>query len=223
MRSGRCLVIGAGDFSARGLRPRGGDLVIAADGGLDALRAAGILPALVVGDMDSLSGSSQGLRLLRFPRRKDDTDIALGIRLGLARGYGHFMLYGASGSRPDHFFANLQLISSLSRRGHRAMIVAPGFSVYALSGGRLVLPGCKKGARVSVFSVSAASTGVALEGLAFPMAGGTLRSAWPLGVSNQAVSRPVAVGVRRGSLLVFAEETVFQEPVYLRLQGPVKD
>ncbi len=204
--SGRCLIVGAGDVTSRGLRPRPGDLLIAADAGLLALRALGLRPHLVVGDMDSMQGPVQGLPLLRFPIRKDDTDLALAVRAGRGLGYRRFVLYGASGGeREDHFIAALQLMAGLSQQGLRVRLVAPRFRVEALHDGSLLIP-TRPGTTVSVFSHSAQSLGVSLQGLDYAADDLTLLSGQPLGVSNRALHRSALIGVRQGTLLIFVAE-----------------
>ena len=50
----RCYIVGAGDNRATSFLPVEGDLVIAADGGLEILQKLGITPHLILGDFDSL-------------------------------------------------------------------------------------------------------------------------------------------------------------------------
>ena len=49
-----CYIIGAANTDNMYIDKQGCDFIIAADGGLAALEAAGIAPDLVVGDFDSL-------------------------------------------------------------------------------------------------------------------------------------------------------------------------
>lgn len=205
MRTGSCFVVGAGNVTARGLAPRPGDLLLAADGGLDALRRLGLRPACVVGDMDSARGSSRGVPALRFPARKDDTDLALAVKLGRRLGYRRFLLYGASGgAREDHFLAALQLMGGLSARGLRLSLVAPAFTIHTLCNGQRIFQS-RPGATVSVFSHSARSLGVRLRGLSFGAEGLTLSHDRPLGVSNQALGNRFLAGVREGRLMIYIE------------------
>lgn len=200
MRTGRCFIVGAGDFCARGLRPGPGDLLIAADGGCAPLLRMGLRPRLLVGDMDSLGTSAPGVPRLRFPVRKDETDLALSVRAGLARDYRRFLIYGASGGRrEDHFLAALQLMAGLSEEGLRLRLVAPRYDVWALHDGRLLIP-TVPGATVSVFSHSGQSLGVTLRGLDYPAEGLRLTSARPLGVSNRALGRSARIRLWSGEL-----------------------
>ena len=62
MRTGRCFVVGAGDVTPRGLVLRPDDMLIAADGGLDALTPLDLRPHCLVGDMDSLQSRKGEIR-----------------------------------------------------------------------------------------------------------------------------------------------------------------
>lgn len=205
MQEGRCFVVGAGDFTTRGLSLRRGDLLLAADGGLEALHRAGLRPHAVIGDMDSYEGSLAGHRLMRFPKLKDDSDLALGLRLGKQLGFRSFLLYGASGGqREDHFVAALQLMAGGAMEGLRLRMVAPRFTAYALHNQHALLP-ARPGCMVSVFSHSPESRGVRLQGLQYEARDLTLKSSRPLGLSNTALHGRVLAGVRQGLLLVFVE------------------
>lgn len=206
MRNRVCYIIGAGDFTARGLSPKPGDMVIAADGGYAALKKLGIRPHAVIGDMDSYQGRVAGVPLIRFPTKKDDTDTSLALRLGLRRSFRHFRLFGASGDRIDHFQANLQLMHSLSRRGCHLRLMAPGFTVYAVSNSGLAIHGVQPGQTVSVLAFGGIAQGVTLRGLLYPLRNATLSHLFPLGVSNRAVRPVIGVRVRRGTLMVFVME-----------------
>ena len=205
MREGRCFIAGAGDLCARGLHPGPGDMLIAADGGYAGLRRLGFYPDLVIGDMDSYRGSVRGIPLLRFPVRKDDTDLSLAVKAGISQGFRRFVLYGASGgAREDHFLAALQLMAGQSRKGLLMRLIAPDFDVYALH--NAILPiSTRDGMTVSVFSHSKQSLGVTLKGLHYEAADLRLQSDFPMGVSNAAKGSRVLIGVQQGTLLVWVQ------------------
>lgn len=50
----KCIIAGAGDFFGMPFSPQKGDYIIAADGGYENLKTAGIRPDLLVGDFDSM-------------------------------------------------------------------------------------------------------------------------------------------------------------------------
>ncbi|MBE0600488.1 MAG: thiamine diphosphokinase [Firmicutes bacterium] len=198
-----CYLVGAGSFTLRDLYPKEGDLVIAADDGYTVLRAAGFTPDLLVGDFDSLATVPDDIPVKAFPPEKDKTDMALALEEGLARGYRTFRLYGASGGRADHTFANLQLLCGCARLGCDCKMVCPDFDAYAVTNGTLRLPEHGKGKTVSVFCHGDKARGVTLEGLKYPLDGATLTGDSPLGVSNETTGETPVVTVVSGTLLVY--------------------
>jgi len=202
MNKGTAYIVGAGDFTPRGLLPGKGDILIAADGGFDALLRFGIRPQLVLGDMDSITACPRGIARLRFPAQKDLTDLALAIRLARARGYRRFKLYGATGGRLDHTLASFQTLAGLAREGLFGMIIAPDLVAYGLSRGRMDFPPLKAGTAVSVFAAGGKAEGVSLKGLAYPLQDASLSPFVPLGVSNRATGRAFSVSLRQGLVII---------------------
>ena len=205
---GSCYVVGAGEFTSKGFFPQAEDLVIAADGGYDALHALGVQPHLLVGDMDSLSHLPVDIPTFRAPVEKDDTDMSLALEAGCARGFKSFVIYGGGGGRMDHFWANLQEMGRLSRCGYEVRMVCCGYEVIALTGGVLKLPSRAQGTLVSVFCHGEQAKGVSLEGLKYPLVNATLTCDKPLGVSNEYTGETACVTVENGTLLII----VFNEP-----------
>ena len=197
-----CYLIGAGDFTARGLEPAGGDLVIAVDAGYETLARAGVKADLLVGDLDSLGYRPTGVPVLAFPPEKDDTDMGLAISEGWTRGYRDFALYGADGGRLDHTLANLQLLGGLSARGASARMACAGQDIFTVTDGVLALPPRRTGVIVSVLCHGSRARGVTLRGLKYPLTDATLSCDRPLGVSNEYAQGSASVTVAQGTLLV---------------------
>lgn len=195
-------IAGAGDFTRRGFHPNRSDIVIAADGGFEALNRAGIRPSIILGDMDSIGSLPGGIARLRFPKKKDLTDLTLAARFARARGFTRVKLYGATGGRIDHSLANFQLLAGLSRLGTRCVIMAPGFTMFALTDRSLFLPPLPRGTLVSVFCHGENVSGVSLSGLKYPLSNADLSPFEPLGVSNEALGQPIHIRVLKGTLLV---------------------
>lgn len=200
-----CCIIGAcapGDIV---VPDRERTLIIAADGGLHYLEACGITPDLIVGDFDSLGRVPEGENIIRHPVEKDDTDTMLAVKLGLERGCGVFLLYGCIGGRIDHTFANLQTLLFIAEQGARGYLVGDGWVSCAIRCGELEFPADLSGT-VSVFCPDGTAEGVTLEGLFYPLTEGTLKSSFPLGVSNHFTGKAARISVRNGALLVMWEE-----------------
>ena len=202
----RCYIVGAGDNRATSFLAGDGDLVIAADGGLEILREMGITPHLILGDFDSLGYIPTGADVLSYPVRKDDTDLLLACREGLERGYTRFCIYGGlGGARLSHTVASLQTLRFLAERGAKGILYGDGCRVYLLEDEAMTFP---KDATGHLSLLAATDTAVVtVKGASYEGENLTLTGAYPLGVSNSFCGREVAVTVSRGQVFVIVEET----------------
>lgn len=198
-----CYIIGAGEFFGT-LNPGDDDFVIAADGGYTHLIQHGVRCDLLVGDFDSLTALPPELPTLRFPIRKDETDTYLAYRLGVERGYTDFCIYGGTGGRPDHTFANYALLYHAALAGHSARLVGNGFVTEMLLSGTRVLQG-KAGTHLSLFAFGGIARGVSVRGAEYNAENINLTPDFPLGVSNSFTHTPCEISVSEGSLLIMRQ------------------
>jgi thiamine pyrophosphokinase len=182
------------------------DLVICADGGVDAARKWGIVPHVVIGDCDSASASAvawarrRGARVLRYPRDKDKTDTELAVEHALAAGAARVDILGALDGRVDHALANVGLLLQAERRRCRARLLRDRVEVF-VARHRTPLPG-RRGDLVSLLPLFGPAAGITTVGLRYPLRNGRLRPGSTRGVSNVVVRPPASVTVGQGRLLV---------------------
>lgn len=199
---GICYIVGSGDFTPDGLCPQRDDYVIAADGGYRYLENAHIRTDLLVGDFDSLDYVPDNIKIYRFPAEKDDTDMGLALKKGEEKGYRRFRIYAGSGSRPDHFYANLQLLARFAMKGYEVSLHAPEFNVYALYNGRISLKR-EKGTVFSVFAVTDTVNKVTIENAKYETINQSLKNTFPLGVSNEFTENETFILAKGGAVIVF--------------------
>ncbi len=201
-----CYIFGAGDFRALHTQPAADDYVIAADGGWLACQKAGIAPDLLLGDFDSLGEVPPFSHVERVPVEKDDTDMMLAIKRGLALGHRQFHLYGGMGGRrTDHTIANLQALLYLAHHDADGWLYGDGEAYTAIYNGTTVFSAREQGI-LSVFCFGADAEGVTIRGGQYEVENVTLTSDFPLGVSNHFVGGAIEVSVQRGSLLIGIHE-----------------
>lgn len=185
----------------------GADLLIAADGGALLCSRWGLLPQLVVGDLDSLGAdhgedlARRGTRVVAYPSDKDESDTELAVGIALERGAHEIVLLAAlGGDRLDHAVANLLLVAS-PELGGRLSAVRGNTTVRALHGGaRLVLAG-RAGDLVTLLPVGDAR-GVVTDGLRYPLNDAPLTAGAARGLSNVIERTPASVAIGGGVLLV---------------------
>ncbi len=199
----RCFIFAAGTFYGLRTAPAPGDLVIAADAGYHACEAAGVVPDLLLGDLDSIGVPQVSVPIERLPVEKDDTDTLAAVKLGMARGYTSFHIYGGTGGkRADHTLANLQTLLYLRRRGARGWLYDDDFLWTAIEDESLTVQRTVEWGLFSAFCLGDRAEGVYETGFQYPLEDAVLTPDMPLGVSNHILEPSAVISVRRGALVV---------------------
>jgi thiamine pyrophosphokinase len=182
------------------------DLLIAADGGGNALHEAAVTPHVVIGDLDSLrpavaeAFAAAGVTIARFPPEKDETDLELALLYAAGRGASQIDVLGALGGRWDQGLSNVALLALPELAGLRVRLLDVGQEAY-LARGETTIAGAA-GETVSLLPVGGPARGITTSGLRYPLAGAELHFERSRGVSNEIVAPPAQVRVDEGLLLV---------------------
>ena len=200
---GVCYIVGAGDFTSP-FTPKDDDLVIAADGGFDHLKKFGIRCDLLLGDLDSIKEAPEDVATVRFPVRKDETDAYLAYYEGVRRGYTEFCIYGGTGGREDHTFANYCLLLYAKEEKNTAFLISDKAKISVIKNENVTLYG-SSGKHLSLFPFGSDAEGVSVSGAEYECEKINLKTNFPLTVSNIFKSSPVKIGVEKGALLVMEE------------------
>lgn len=210
MEKGICYVIGAGENYGLDFSPCPGDYVIAADGGLRHLEAAGIIPDLIIGDFDTLGYCPDSPNVIRLHPEKDDTDTLAALKEGIREGYTIFRLYCCTGGRIEHTIANLQLLAFLSGNGMQGFLQDRDTVLTTITDGSLSLPERGQGF-LSVFCHTEKAQGVFLRGLKYELTDAVLTSTFPIGISNEFIGKESSVSVRKGTLLIVLPKDILHQ------------
>ncbi len=186
------------------------DLVVAADGGARYALEAGVVPDLVVGDMDSLGEDlareveGRGASLERHPVKKDKMDGHLAVLAARERGATAADLLCAMGGRPGALFAVSHILLVAERIGLRSTVVADWGRMFVIEGGSRKVEGAWQDS-VSIFPLSGPAAGVTLEGMEYPLENAILEPGDTLGFHNELIGNEARVSVGKGALLVVQE------------------
>ena len=177
--------------------------IVVADAGYKLCRACGLEPDLVIGDFDSGAPISENpnMQVIRLNPVKDDTDTACAYAQAVSHGYKNIVLFGGTGGRLDHTFANFDLCAHAKTQGVALMIVDDHHEIFALQNEIRVING-DAGKYVSVFAVGGACT-VSLRGFAYPLQNYTFEPFSGLGVSNETTAEQAEIEVEKGTALIF--------------------
>lgn len=207
---GRCIIIGAGDLTVSEIPLQPDDFVIAVDGGLDYLEFLQIEPDLILGDFDSVTDSmgeavariekEDPAKVLRLKPEKDDTDMLAALREGLQRGFTEFRLYGATGGRFDHTFANIQCLLFLKNHGATGYLMDGTGMTFVIQNESVGFKASLEGI-LSLFSLCKETKGVTIRGMKYPLENATITNDFPIGISNEFIGEESSICVEDGELL----------------------
>lgn len=183
------------------------DFILSADGGTDYCIKLGIIPDLVIGDLDSISHRTmdilreQKVPINRFPIKKNKTDSQLSIEFLMDMGAAEITIVGAIGSRMDHSLANILLLKSIKDRGVKGKIVDSNNIIFLVDD-ELVIDRMD-GYFVSIVPTQAEGIRVSLKGFEYELSETKIDFASTHGVSNIIKYTRGYVKVHEGECLVF--------------------
>lgn len=180
-------------------------LVIAADGGAANAFSFGLVPDVVIGDLDSIDATTLAeLRRRRvpiesFPRDKDQTDGQLAIERAMADGADALFLLGfLGGPRLDQALANVLLAT----RYEASIVLLDASNEARLARApQEVLWTAESGEIVSIVPLSS-SIVVTTRGLRWPLDHALLTRGDTRGISNEPLVSEVSVAVEAGLALI---------------------
>lgn len=184
------VIVGGGQFDAALLRQLAGQgaALVGADGGADAIAAAGLVPDAIIGDLDSI-GSSEGwpetTRVVRVPEQ-----ITVDFEKALySTSAPMTVALGMTGGRFDHTLAAVDAMARQARG--RPIMMVDGQDV-ALALDRRFAFAVSPGERVSVHPLGKVRFRGS-HGLKYPMLDLTLAPGVATGVSNEATDGPFLI------------------------------
>ena len=183
------------------------DLLIAADGGASHFKALGILPNVLIGDLDSIHSDdlnelrTAGAEIIQHPSGKDQPDLELAFELAVDRGADEILVFGALGARWDMSIANILLLTLPELSGVKLKFIEENQEITLLRGGEEFTLNGKKGDTLSLTALDQEVKGITLSGLEYPLKDGILRLGSTRGISNVLVENTATVYMKKGLLL----------------------
>lgn len=184
-----------------------GDFLIAADGGSRYLKDLGLIPDLLIGDLDSVAADylesllGTSTKIKKFPVEKDETDLELALIHALDAGYAIIRILGALGGRLDHTLGNISLLLRNDVIGSDVRLL-DGQQEVMLIRDCAVING-EPGDIVSLVPWGLQAKGVSTIGLRYALSNETLYPHQARGISNVLVNHIAEVSLKEGFLLCF--------------------
>lgn len=209
----RCLIITGGklDMSFAGLflEHERFQKIIAVDAGLEAVKALGLEPDMIVGDFDTVRPE-----ILAYYRKKehivwdahqpekDETDTELALLKAQATGCDQILILGATGGRMDHMIGNLHLLYPCLQKGIEAYILDSGNRIYLIDGNRTFHRDSLWGNYISFLPLTEEVKGITLTGFKYPLFEKDIQIGSSLCISNELREDEGSITFTDGVLIV---------------------
>jgi thiamine pyrophosphokinase len=169
------------------------DMWVGVDRGVLTLIENGIQPQLAFGDFDSVTPEELSVikgkvkELNRFKPEKDETDMELALNWALEQSPERIQLFGATGGRLDHLFANVQLLIKpvLQKNPVQIEIIDSKNIVYIKSAGEYTIQKNKRFKYISFIPITMEVKGITLKDFKYPLANRTVPIGSTLCISNE--------------------------------------
>jgi len=193
------------------------DYIIAADGGSNHLMEMGILPEIVIGDLDSVDEdtlfelTNAEVRIEQYSEDKDETDIELALRYAADLRPSAILIVGALGGRLDQTLANLSLLTDPTLYGID-ICLDDGVEEAFFCRKQVEVRG-RSGDTVSLIPWHGPVEGVTTEGLQWPLYSETLYPDKSRGISNVMLKDEASIRIQSGLLLIVRRRS-FEDKEY---------
>lgn len=181
------------------------DYIIAVNGGTRHALSIGVVPQAIIGDLDSFTPEEQArihpgkTIILRFPARKDETDLELALRHALEKNADEILLLAALGGRLDQSLGNVFLLALPELHGIDVKILEGRQTAFLIRDRAEILG--QTGDIVSILPIGGDAIGVANRGLEWPLHDATLPLGSTRGLSNVMLEEHASISVQTGMLL----------------------
>lgn len=179
--------------------------IIACDGGLDIIHKLGLIPNIILGDMDSVDKNLLTVdkyinsKIIKFNEDKDFTDLDLVLleveKLDLE--YENIYIFGATNGRADHYMANIFLLQKYIHINNLCLVDERN-KIYVIDGDKRV----EKSKKYLSLIPLTETVNVSLYGVKYPLKDYTVTKLETLMISNEIVSDYAQITVHNGVVLV---------------------
>lgn len=185
------------------------EIVIGVDKGLHFLYHNQMLPTHIVGDFDSVAPEmiayykrQTQVPIREFDPVKDASDTEIAVRLAIELGVKELWLLGATGTRLDHVWANVQVLKIAHDAGVKAYILDASNRISLVETEVCLTKEEAYGTYFSVFPLGGNVLDFSIEGAKYPLRNHVLSPDNSLCVSNEILEKEVRITFSEGIVIL---------------------
>jgi thiamine pyrophosphokinase len=183
---------------------------VGVDRGVYTLLSKGIKPDMAFGDFDSVSNEEFAFieesvsNLKRFKPEKDETDMEYALNWAVDQKPDIIRMFGATGGRLDHMFANIQLlVNPIKEKQHVGIeIIDQKNIIFLKEPGVYTVEKMSSKKYVSFIPITHDVKGITLRGFKYPLSDCHIQLGSTLCISNELISDCGTFSFSEGILMV---------------------
>jgi len=183
---------------------KSGDYVICADGGANGITKSGIIPNIIIGDLDSITPSNlklfkkKGVEI-RMISEQDTTDFEKSLFYIIEHNLNNVIVFGAVSGRPDHTLNNF----SIMKRYYEILdikMIDKEFEIFYIK--NQINFKSELGKTVSFMAMPTVK-GITTKGLKYALKNESLEFGIREGTLNKTSAKSINISFKSGHLLLF--------------------
>ncbi|HAJ96042.1 MAG TPA: thiamine diphosphokinase, partial [Actinobacteria bacterium] len=186
-------------------------LIVSADGGVSNTLELGLMPDIIIGDMDSIDRDIKKKKIKELlntkyicaSHDKDESDSRLAVEHAVEMGIKKIIITGALGDRMDHSFANMMLLASPALDGIDIKIITDDSEIFVINKSCTV--DSEPGKLISIFSLSPYTYFIKTKGLKYGLKNEKLDFSPVKGLSNVFTAAEAEIDIKEGQLLIIRQ------------------
>ncbi|NEY82398.1 thiamine diphosphokinase [Bacillus sp. 3H-10] len=182
---------------------------VGVDRGVITLLSKGINPQYAFGDFDSVTSEEmisikeKVSEIQKFKPEKDQTDLELALNWALFTNARKIRIFGATGGRLDHLFANIQLLIKGIQHSRIDIEVIDNKNIVSMKQpGTYSITKMKDKQYVSFIPITPTVSGITLRGFKYPLKDCHIPIGSTLCISNELINEHGTFSFSKGILLI---------------------
>jgi thiamine pyrophosphokinase len=183
---------------------------VGVDRGVYTLLTSGVKPDIAFGDFDSVSENEFSIiqtavqELKTFKPEKDETDMEYALNWAIEQNPDLIRIFGATGGRLDHMFANVQLLINpiMQHRHVQIEIIDQKNIIYLKAPGTYPINKISNKKYISFIPISGEVKGITLKGFKYPLTECHIRLGSTLCISNELINDSGTFSFSKGILMI---------------------
>jgi len=205
----KCIILANGKPPKKSIitffQRNGYSKIICADGGANSALKMGLIPDVIIGDLDSISPEAINefksvSKIIRI-RRQNDTDVEKCLKYAIRKKYDEALLLGATGNRLDHTFCNIGIVLKFFPKIKISLIAEDSFlKAYTGNVELKTFPG----ETISLYGIST-RTRITSNGLKYELRNISLPFGFRESTSNIAIKNIVKLSINGGVIFIIRD------------------